>query len=200
LTKFQDYLRKYPRPRSSAIRAHLQHWLDQPDADAVWQKIVKKAENLSPDDFIRFVIAARGWASGLVPTLEFHSQDRQHCIEMHAPLIKDALKSSRPLSEIANVLEAAAFDFRHCDDWLNSRLSHLPVDAVSRKKRGGSQAHRAFCLALLQFFNEKCGAWMDGEVATLVDIALPRRGTTSEDDVRAYRRPTTSHARKARLQ
>jgi hypothetical protein len=211
--KFKDELRKYPRPRSSAIREHLQRWLDHDDADAVWQKIVKKADDLKPDDFIRFVITARARASGLVPSLESHSRWRQYCLEFIAPSIKDVLKSNRPLSEMAEALEDAAFNFRLIDDALSERLSHLPVNAVSRNDRGGSQARRAFYLAVGQFLNEKCGTWMDSEVATLADIALPkpkrargrrvkispgrdREPSTTIEEVRAARRPTTANSRR----
>jgi hypothetical protein len=190
--KFKDELRKYPgRPdavRGSAIRAHLQHWLDHDETENVWRKISRAADQLKAEDFIRFVVTARGRAAGLVPTLDFYAAAGQRYLAAHEARIKDALKSNRSLSEIADVLEEAASDFRLCDNLLDQRLSGLPANAVSRKDQKGSQARRAFCLILFEFFKEHCGMWMDAEVATLLDIALPRKAPSTIDEVREFRK------------
>jgi hypothetical protein len=185
-TKFKDELRKYPG-RGSAIRAHLQRWLDHDQTENVWRKISRAADQLKAEDFIRFVVAARGRAVGLVPTLDFHGEVSRRYLAAHEARIKDALKSNRSLSEIADVLEEAASDFRLCDNLLDQRLSGLPANAVSRKYGNGSQAKRAFCLAVGEFLNEKSKKWMDAEVATLVDIALDLAEATTIDQVRAMR-------------
>jgi hypothetical protein len=195
VTKFKDELRKYPWPPSSAIKAHGKRWLDDDRSDDIWQKVNKAAgAQLTPDDFIRFVITARGRAAGLVPTLDFYDEAGRRYLAAHEARIKDALKSNRSLSEIADVLEEAASDFRLCDNLLDQRLSGLPVNAVSRKNQKGSQARRAFCLLLSGFFKERCGTWMDVEVAALLDIALPqrRREATDISEVREYRRSAMS--------
>jgi hypothetical protein len=196
-TKFKDELRKYPRPPSSAIRAHLKRRLDHDETEAVWRKISRAADQLKADDLIRFVIKIRGLAGGLVSTLDFHAEAGRRYLAAHEARIKAAFRSNRSLSEIAVVLEDAAADFRLHENLLDFWLGRLPVNAVSRKNQNGSQARRAFCLAIGEFLNEKSGKkWMDAEVATLVDIALPQADATTTDQVRAMRRETTSRGRK----
>jgi hypothetical protein len=195
--KFKDELRKYPWPPSSAIREHLQRWLDHDETENVWRKISRAADQLKAEDFIRFVVTARGRAAGLAPTLDSHAEAARRYIAAHEARIKAALKSKGSLSEIADVLEDAAADFRLHDTLLDDRLSRLPANAVSRKDQNGSQARRAFCLTLGEFLNEKCGVWMDEEVATLTDIALPRKKSTTIDEVSEFRKKrhpkTTQH-------
>jgi hypothetical protein len=188
-TKFRDELRKYPWPPSSAIKAHGKRWLDDDRSEEVWQKVSKAAgAQLRPDDFIRFVITARGRAAGLVPTLDFYAEAGRRYLAAHEARIKDALKSNRSLSEIADVLEEAASDFRLCDNLLDQRLSELPPNAVSRKDQKGSQARRAFCWILFDFFKERCRMWMEEEVATLLEIALPRKKPATVDEVHEFRK------------
>jgi hypothetical protein len=187
LTKFKDELRKYPG-RGGAIRAHVKRWLDHDETENVWRKISRAADHLKAEDFIRFVVNTRGRAGGLVPTLDFHAEAARRYLAAHEARIKDALKSNRSLSEIADVLEDAAADFRLHDSLLDIKLSGLSVKAVSRKDQNGSQARRAFCLTVGEFLNEKCGAWMDEEVATLTDIALPRKKSTTIDEVSEFRK------------
>jgi hypothetical protein len=197
VTKFKDELRKYPWPPSSAIKAHGKRWLENDDAENVWRKISRAADQLKAEDFIKFVVTARCRAGGLVPTLDFHAEAGRRYLAAHEARIKDALKSNRSLSEIADVLEEAASDFRLCDNLLDQRLSGLPANAISRKDQNGSQARRAFCWILFEFFKEHCGKWMDEEVATLLDIAMPRKEPTDIFEVREFRknrRPkTTQH-------
>jgi len=191
-TKFKDELRKYPgrgdAMRGGAIRAHLQRWLDHDETENVWRKISRAADQLKAEDFIRFILSARGRAAGLVPTLDFHAEAGRRYLAAHEARIKNALKSSKSLSEIADVLEAAASDFRLHDSVLDIKLSGLSVNAVSRKDENGSQARRAFCLTVGEFLNEKCGVWMDDEVAALTDIALPRKKQTTIDEVKEFRK------------
>jgi hypothetical protein len=189
VTKFKDELRKYPWPRSSAIKAHGKRWQEDDRSEDVWQKVSKAAgAQLRPDDFIRFVVKARGRAAGLVYILDFHTEAGRRYLAAHEARIKAALKSNKSLSEIADILEAAASDFRFHDAMLDETLSELPVNAVSRKDQNGSQARRAFCWILFEFFKERCGKWMDDEVATLVDIALPRNKQTTIDEVSEFRK------------
>jgi hypothetical protein len=201
-TKFKDELRKYPWPRSTAIRAHLQRWLDNDETEAVWRKISRAADQLKADDFIGFVVKARCRAAGLVPTLDFHTEAGRRYLAAHEARIKAAFKAAfrsknRSLSEIADVLEDAAADFRLCENLLEDRLSGLPINVVSRKDQKGSQARRAFCLAVGEFLNEKSGKWMDDEVATLLDIALPRKKQSTIVEVSEFRKKrhpkTTQH-------
>jgi hypothetical protein len=199
VTKFKDELRKYPWPPSSAIKAHGKRWLEDDRSQGVWQKISRAADQLRAEDFIKFVVNARCRAAGLVPTLDFHAEAGRRYLAAHEARIKDALKSNRSLSEIADVLEEAASDFRLCDNLLDERLSGLPANAISRKDQNGSQARRAFCWILFEFFKERCRMWMDDEVATLLDIALPRKKKepTTIDEVREFRKrrhpKTTQH-------
>jgi hypothetical protein len=190
--KFKDDLRKYPWPRSSAIKAHRKRWLQHVDAEKIWRKISGAAGQLEPADFIRFVITARVRASGLVPTLDFHAEAGRRYLAAHEARIKAALKSKMSLSEIADILDDAASDFRFHDTMLDNRLSGLPINVISQKNQKGSQARRAFCLILFEFFQERCRTHMDGEVATLLDIAMPRKKPTTLDEVREFRRKRPS--------
>jgi hypothetical protein len=189
-TKFKDELRKYPWPPSTAIRQHLQRWLDDNRSEDIWHKISRAANQLKADDFIGFVVKARCRAAGLVPTLDFHTELGRRYLAAHEARIKAAFRSKdRSLSEIAGVLEDAASDFRLCENLLDNRLSGLPVKAISRKDQNGSQARRAFCWILSEFFKERCGRRMDVQVAALLDIALPQGERVTEiSEVREYRR------------
>lgn len=187
MTKFKDDLRKYPWPRSTAIRAHLQRWSDDDRSEDIWRKVQRAVgSELTANDFIKFVIKARSKAGGLSPSMVQRQVFRAMTVEAHEKRIKDALKSNATLSEIADVLEAAASEFRDIDGFYVDRLKQLPVNAPSRKYQGGSQAVRAFCLELGEFFKGRCGRWLDPEVAALADIALDRETTT--DQVEAYRK------------
>jgi hypothetical protein len=188
MTKFKDELRKYPWPPSTAIKTHGKRWLEDDRSEEVWQKISRAADKLEAKDFIRFVITARGRAEGLVPTLDFYAEAGRRYIAAHEARIKAALKSNRSLSEIANILEDAAEDFRLCDNLLDQRLSGLPENVISRKNQKGSQVRRAFCLILFEFFKKHCGNWMDTEVATLLDIAIPRKNPATIDEVSEFRK------------
>jgi hypothetical protein len=199
VTKFKDELRKYPWPPSSAIKAHGKRWLENDDAENVWRKISRAADQLKAEDFIKFIVTARVRAGGLVPTLDSHAEAGRRYIAAHEARIKAALKSKRSLSEIADILDDAASDFRCHDTMLENRLSGLPLNAISRKDQNGSQARRAFCWILFEFFKVHCGKWMDEEVATLLDIAMPRKKKEPTDifevrEFRKNRRPkTTQH-------
>jgi hypothetical protein len=192
-TKFKDELRKYPWPPSTAIPAHGRRWIEHNETENVWRKISRAADQLKADDFIGFVVKARCRAAGLVPTLDFHAEAGRRYLAAHEARIKAAFRSkNRSLSEIAGVLEDAASDFRLCENLLDDRLSGLPVNAISRKDQNGSQARRAFCWILFEFFKERCGRWMDEEVATLLDIALPREKPTTIDEVSEFRKKRAS--------
>jgi hypothetical protein len=192
VTKFKDELRKYPWPPSSAIKAHGKRWLENDDAENVWRKISRAADQLKAEDFIKFVVTARCRARGLVPTLDFHAEAGRRYLAAHTARIKAALKSDHSLSEIADVLDEAASDFRLCYNLLDQRLSGLPGNAISQKNQKGSQARRAFCLILFEFFKEHCEMWMDEQVAILLDVAMPRNKTTDISEVREYRRKRSS--------
>jgi hypothetical protein len=187
VTKFKDELRKHPG-LGGATRALLKRWLEHDETENLWRKISRAADQLKAEDFIRFVVNTRGRAAGLIPTLDFHAEAGRRYLAAHEARIKNALKSNRSLSEIADVLADAAADFRLHDSNLDIKLSGLSVNAVSRKNENGSRARRAFCLTVGEFLNEKCGVWMDEEVATLTDIALPRKKQTTIDEVKEFRK------------
>ncbi|MGY3344679.1 MULTISPECIES: hypothetical protein [unclassified Bradyrhizobium] len=187
---FKDELRRYPKPRSSAIKAHLKEWLEHPEADAVWQKVSKAAgANLTPEEFIDVVIRARAAARGLPHRIKGNAQDRSQVIKWHQPRIRQALaSSSMTLSQIADVLEYAAFEMRQIEKFSNMDLADYPVGAISSKDQKGSQSRRAFCLIMFEFFQQRCDRWMDAEVAALLDSALPRDEATTVDEVREFRK------------
>src|SRR5664279_3719167 len=160
LPRFKDELQKYPWPPATAIKAHAKRWMEDDRSEEVWQKISRAADQLRAEDFIRVVITARWRAEGLVPTLDFYSEAGRRYLAAHEARIKAALKSNRSLSEIAYILEDAAYDFRLCDNMLDEQLSGLPDNVISRKNQKGSRPRRAFCLILFEFFKKHCGKWM----------------------------------------
>src|SRR5258705_13672250 len=109
------------------------------------------------------------------------------------------MASKKSFAQIADVLDDVASDLRFFEKFDVRVLEEYPQGAISRKNQSGSQARRAFCLAVGDFLCEKSGKWMDGQVATLVDIALPQAEATTIVQVRAMRRETTSRGRKAQL-
>jgi len=189
LTKFKDELRNYPWPRSSAIKEHGKRWLRHASAEEIWQKVSRAAgPNLTAHEFILFVIRARTAAGSLSARIKVSASDRASVIRWHQPKIKEALASTRSLSEIAVVLEDAAFEMQQIEKSSTIVLADYPAGAISSKDQKGSQRRRAFCLIMFEFFRERCRQWMDGPVATLVDIAFPRGEATTEDAVREFRK------------
>jgi len=193
-TSFTDELRRFSWPKSSAIRQHLTEWSKDDRAEEVWQKIRENSDGISAEEFIRVVIKARGEAGGLIHRLDQHASYRKHWIRAHKAKITKTLKSTLSLSEIADVLDGAAVDFRTVDDFFDHLLNRFPM---SRKNQNNSLARRPFWFLVGRFLHKKCGRWMDAEVATLTDIAFPGIETTI-DQVRAARRPTTSSGRSSK--
>jgi hypothetical protein len=189
-TSFKDKLRNFPRPKSSAIRQHLDRWLDDPIAEGVWRKISKLAHNLEAEELIRQVIRARSRAAGFKPTLNQYAGIREWTLHSHRQQIKAALASKLPLHEIAKVLEIAAAEFLTIDEFYSSRLE----GAVRRKDQNSSLMRHAFYLQVGSFLHQQCGRWMDAEVATLADIAFHGTENTIVQ-IRAARLPTTSSGR-----
>src|ERR1035437_4797538 len=82
-TSFKDELRRFPWPKSSAIRQHLTRWRDDYRAEEVWKKIHAISDCISAAEFIRVVIKARSEAGGLVPRLNHYVSERERCIRIH---------------------------------------------------------------------------------------------------------------------
>jgi hypothetical protein len=189
---FKDELRRFSWPKSSAIRQHLTRWRDDYRAEEIWQKI-RANSDISAEEFIRIVIRARGEAAGLIHTINSYVRARDHSISFHKVRIAKALASTQSLSDITNVLDNAAADFRIID----SQCDELPANVITRNDRDGSLTRRMFYLAIGGFLSKKCDRWMDSEVAALADIAFPGTEFTT-DQVHAARRPTTARARSRR--
>lgn len=193
-TSFKDELRRFPWPKSSAIRQHLTRWRDDYRAEEVWQKIRAKSDCISADEFIRAVVSARCDAAGLIHRINSYVSRRAHSISFHKAKMAKALASTQSLSEIADVLDDAAADFRVID----RDLDELPANVITRKNQAGSLTRRIFYRTVGDFLYKKCGRLMDTDVAVLADIAFPG-SENSPDQVRAARRSTTSGARAQRL-
>ena len=95
---FKQELLNYPWPPSSAIKAHGKRWLDACEAnrnqqEEVWQRVSRAIPDLSPREFIKFVIRARSRAGGLPA---FLAQDsREPTAEEIKKRIKRALNSKK---------------------------------------------------------------------------------------------------------
>lgn len=186
---FKQELSEYPWPPSSAIKAHGKRWMDGIDTETLWRKVSKAAPDLKAREFIEIVLRTRAQSAGLKPILNFHAEVRRRALSVHKISINSAMRSRKSLSEIADVLEDAAAHLRLYDQSLDIKIAQLSPDAVSRKNQNGSQARRAFALTMGEFFKTRCGLWMDEEVATLVDIALPRKeAATTIDEVKEFRK------------
>jgi hypothetical protein len=197
-TSFKDELRSFPRPKSSAIRQHLTQWRDDYRAEEVWQKICANSDGILTAEFIRVVIKARCDAAGLPHRLNHYASTRAHLISLHKAKIAKALASTQSVSEIAEVLDDAAADFRGIGRGIDLDLDELPANVITRKDQAGSLTRRMFYRTVGDFLYKKCGRWMETDVAVLADIAFPG-SENSADQVRAARRPTTSGARAQRL-
>ena len=201
MTKFKDELRKYPWPPSSAIKAHGKRWIDACEAnrnqqEEVWRRVSRAIPELSPGEFIKFVIRARCRAVGLPAFLA--QAAREPTAEEIKQRIKRALNSKKTPSDIADLLETAAFSIRNREAFSEVYLEGLPSTVFSRKTDVKAQALRAFCLVLGDFFKQRSDQWLDEVVPTLADIALDRKNEpTSIETVREFRkvRPlkTTQH-------
>jgi hypothetical protein len=196
---FKQELLNFPWPPSSAIKAHGKRWIDACEAnpnqqEEVWQRVSRAIPDLSPRDFIKFVIRARVRAVGLPAFLA--RDDREPTAEEIKQRIKRALNSKKTLSEIADLLETAAFSIRNREAFSEVYLEGLPSTAFSRKTDAKAQALRAFCVVLGDFFKQRSKHWLDEVVPTLADIALDRKNDpTSIETVREFRkvrRPKTT--------
>lgn len=183
---FSERLRDW-RPASSAIRAHLQRWLNDDRGEDVWKKVSKAAgANLGPEEFIRFVAHAAMKARALPVRIETWKREVEAAVAGQRDRVSDAFSSSGSLSEIADVLEDAAWDLRMRERF--SMLHGYPSGAISRRQKG-TQGRRALSLIMSDFCKERCGIWMDEEVGILLEIAFgPGSGDDSAEEVRGYRR------------
>lgn len=100
--------------------------------------------------------------------------------------IAKAFASNKSPSEIADVLEDAAWELRFREKF--AMLDGYPTGAISRRR--DKQSRRAFSLAMVDFLHERCGKWMDGETGALLEIMFPSRGGDSFQEVRDYRKAT----------
>jgi len=186
---FKDELRRFSWPKSSEIRQHLTRWRDDDRTEEVWQKIRANSDGISAEEFIRVVIRARSEAGGLIPRIDHYRRECEHSIRYHKEEITKALKSTQSLSEIADVLDAAAEGFRAIDGRLAADLADFPPNFITQKDESISLMRKVFCHRIGTFFHEKCGRWMDDQVGTLANIAFP--GIKNEnivDQLRATRR------------
>jgi hypothetical protein len=189
---FVQELQNYPWPRSPAIKAHGKRWIADPRTEETWQRVRLAIPTLSPGEFIKFVTRARNRAAGLPSFLDRNSAEPN--AEEIKQRVKRALKPKKSLSDIADVLEAAAFSIRAREDFSTAYLEALPPNIISRKTDPTMQALRAFCLIVGTFFHDRCGKWLDEEVAPLADIALGRKKQTHSDTVAAFRKDRKVHS------
>jgi hypothetical protein len=193
LTKFKDELRKYPWPRSSAIRAHLQRWLDDERADDVWKAVSKAAgANLGTEEFIRFVASTAMSSRALPVRIKTYKREAGAALSGYGARVAEAFGSNKSLGEIAELLEEVAWQLRFRERV--AMLDRYPAGAISRRQKGDSQQRRAFSLSMSDFFEERCGKWMDDEAGVLLEIAFGPKGDDISQEVRDYRK---SRAKKA---
>jgi hypothetical protein len=189
---FKQELLNYPWPPSSAIKAHGKRWIDACEVnpnqqEEVWQRVSRAIPDLSPTEFIKFVIRARSRAVGFPAFLAQAS--REPTAEEIKQRIKRALNSKKTPSDIADLLETAAFSIRNREAFAEVYLEGLPSNYKSRKTDAKAQALRAFCLILGEFFKQRSDRWLDEVVPTLADIALDRKNEpTSIETVREFRK------------
>jgi hypothetical protein len=194
VTTFKQELRKYPG-RGGAIKSILRRWLDDDRADEVWRKISAADASLAVEDFIRLVIRTGMAARALPARLEARDWKVAAVIAGYGPLITKALASNKSPSEIAEVLENAAWELRFIEDF--AMLDGYPLGTNSRRR--DKRSRRAFSLAMVDFFHERCGKWMDGEAGVLLEIVLPSSTGDSLQEVRDYRKDTGRLDRKKQV-
>lgn len=192
VTKFKDDLQAW-RPRSSAIRTLLQRWQDDERADDVW-KAVHASADLTARDFIRQVVRSAMAARALPARLEAAEREFSAVIATQSARVKEAFASMDSPAEIADILEDAAWQLRFREKF--SMLDGYPSGADSRRR--DTRPRRAFSLAMVDFFREHCGKWMDGETGVLLEIMFPSNRGDSLEEVRGYRRATGRLDRKKR--
>ena len=187
-TSFKDELRRFTWPRSSAIRQHLFRWRDDYRAEQIWQKFRAKSDRRSGEELIRVVIRARSEACGLNHRIIRNRRECEHSIRRHEKEIAKALKSNKPLSEIAGVLDAAAADFRAIDGRLAADLTDFPPALFTQKDDSITLMRKMFCYRVGTFIHKKCGEWMDEQAGTLADIAFDTETDNAVDQIREMRR------------
>jgi hypothetical protein len=190
MSSFKQELQKYQWPRSGAVRAQLLRWLNDPRAEDIWQEVNQAmGPGFSPAEFITFVTRARSRAVGLPAFLA--QSAREPAAEEVKQRIEQALNSKKTLLEIADLLEMVASAIRSRESFSELYRAGLPSNAINRKKAPENQQLRAFCLILGNSFHDRCGRWLDNEVAALADIALNRRkknNQTHSDKVATFRK------------
>jgi hypothetical protein len=186
VTTFSQELRQW-QPRSSAIRSHLRRWLDDDRAEDIWKTISKAAgPNLGAEEFIQFVARAAMASRALPVRIEASKREASAAVTGQGARIAEAFASNRSPSEIADVLEDAAWQLRFREKF--SLLEKYPDGVISRRQKGDSQQRRAFGLSMSDFFRERCGKWMDNEAGVLLEIAFGPNGDDISQEVRDYRR------------
>jgi hypothetical protein len=185
---FKEELRRFTWPKSSAIRQHLSRWRDDYRTEEIWQKIRAKSDCISAEEFIRVVIKARSEACGLIPRLNRYHRECKHSIRCHEKVIVTALRSTQSPSEMADVLDTAAADFRSIDDRLAADMADFPTDLITQKDQSISLMRKVFWHRVGTFLHKRCGEWMDEQVGMLADIAFDTENDNTVDQIRAMRR------------
>ena len=182
---FKHELQKW-QPRSSAIKTILQRWIDDDRADDVWKVVAAAAgANLTPEEFIRFVVRAAMAARALPARKEVSKRNTSGVIAGQRGRVAEAFVSDRSPSEIADVLEDAAWQLRFREKF-DTLLDAYPAGAITRRR--DKQSRRAFSLTMVDFFKERCGKWMDDQAGVLLEIAFGLSGDDNSQEVRDYRK------------
>jgi hypothetical protein len=182
---FKQELKKW-QPRSSAIKTLLRRWVDDDRAEGVWKQVSAANATLTAEEFIRSVIRIAMAARALPARIEFSEREFSAVIASQRDKVAEAFASNRSLGEVAEILEDAAWELRFSEKF--SMLDGYPSGAISRRR--DRRSRKAFSLAMVDFFHQRCDKWMDGETGVLLEIMFPSSAGDSLQEVRDYRKST----------
>jgi hypothetical protein len=193
----------------TADHDHLQRWLLDHRANALWQKVQSLAFGpIGPfeplNGFIPLVLIARRAAEFATTNQEYSEHYRvRHAahltraeqLESLAAVWKSMVVGDDPRSQFA--LKRSQAHKAEAQAWRT--LSQKPVPSrpftVSRVDRNGSRKQRLFMEIIGSLLINLCGRALDSELAVLNDIAFNTEEATTAFQARSARRPTTQPAR-----
>jgi hypothetical protein len=198
-----------------ADRAHLKRWADRWIADPVWEKIAADVRKHSRfpepihETIIREALFARGIAEGVKAGNDPFFQERQRQRSELFALAEKADDLAKYFESVERYSGIAMFFYRFFLPVRSLRMFHEYESRLLRQRAGqepqqttriSKQRHRREYVAFMVFMEasmrECTSRPFHGAIATMTEIAFPKAGTLTAEDVRKACGPTTRSGRR----
>jgi hypothetical protein len=180
----------------------LDRWKAYAGIDEDFNKMQRAARKhrrapLDVKDFINLVLSATWPIDRLVERDRMVKQAFDRCKDDIVAAVKE---TDFPLELLRHLQKDFVERFGERLRALDKSYYDFNKKPVSQKDQHGSRQRKAFGFTVGRYLLSNCGEWCDLEVAALVDIAYPRKNIpTTVEEVRSFRRPTTTGARASKL-